>query len=170
MFKNNAEPCWPYSTSAQSGLAAKSQRHVLEKLKRAETLMGDDLGRVRHLIDDLGAVNVAKMLVDPTEIRNPPRCFFVLMKCTMDQFSIEQAIVDFAKSRLFDEAEIEAAQARLAIFSRNQRYGDQLVIDARSRPPDDDDDLHNKGSAEGKMEASPKIPPGQALAEAGDLK
>jgi hypothetical protein len=51
VFKSIAEPHWPDSAPAQSELAAKFQRYVLEGLRWAETLVGDDLGSVRRLCD-----------------------------------------------------------------------------------------------------------------------
>jgi hypothetical protein len=99
-------------------LQAEFQRHVLEKLQEAERLSRDKLGAVCNLIEDLGAVGVAKMLVDPQDIRSPPDGFLRLMKSDLARFTIEQAIVDFCDSGLFTASEVETARARLAIYSR----------------------------------------------------
>jgi hypothetical protein len=94
------------------------ERHVLKLLREAARCTGDKLGDICNLIADLGAVEVAKMLVDPTEVRNPPDGFRRLMKNNLAQLTIEQAIVDFADRGIFTSEEIRAAKARLAIFRK----------------------------------------------------
>ena len=99
---------------------ARFQEQVLKMLGEAIELTGDEYGYVRNLIVDLGAVEVAKMLVDPNEVRDPPTGFLRLMEHDLARLTIEQAIVDFADSGLFTDAEIEAAKARLAIFRKRK--------------------------------------------------
>ena len=101
-------------------LRARFQEHILEKLREAEELTGDPLGSIRNLVVDLGAVPVARMLVDPQDVRDPPAGFLRLLEHDLARLTIEQAIVDFAHAGLFTEAEIETAKARLAIFSRHK--------------------------------------------------
>lgn len=101
-------------------LRARFQLHVLEKLRKAEELTGDPLGSIRNLIVDLGAVPVARMLVDPQDVRNPPTGFLRLLEHDLARLTIEQAIVDFAHTGLFTDAEVETAKARLRIFGRQK--------------------------------------------------
>jgi hypothetical protein len=93
----------------------------LDKLQEAERLSGDSLGGICNLIEDLGAVEVARMLVDPHDVRSPPDGFVRLMKHDLARYTIEQAIVDYRDSGLFTESEVETARARLAICSRAGR-------------------------------------------------
>lgn len=97
-------------------LRARFQEHVLRNLWEAEKSTGDPLGSIRNLINDLGAVGVARILVDPQEVRNPPAGFIRLLNHGLARLTIEQAIVEFASSGIFTEAEVEAARTRLAIF------------------------------------------------------
>jgi hypothetical protein len=96
---------------------ARFQQHVLRLLQEATKLTKDALGEVRNLIEDLGAVEVAKMLVDPTDVSDPPAGFLRLMENNLARLTIEQAMIDFADSGLFEVEEIEAARARLANFT-----------------------------------------------------
>lgn len=101
-------------------LRARFQDHVLEKLREAEELTGDPLGSICNLVVDLGAVSVARMLVDPRDVRDPPTGFLRLIEHDLARLTIEQAIVDFGHTGLFSAAEVETAKARLAIFSRHK--------------------------------------------------
>ena len=97
---------------------AQFQVHVLVRLREAEMLTGDSFGGVCNLIVDLGAVEVAKMLVDPQELMLPPSGFIRLLKHKLACLTIEQAIVDFADSGLFTDEEVETAKVRLATFRK----------------------------------------------------
>ncbi len=99
-------------------LRARFQQHVLEKLCEAEERTGDPLGSIRNLIADLGAVPVARMLVDPSDVRDPPAGFLRLLEYDLARLTIEQAILDFAHTGLFTANEVETAKARLAMFKR----------------------------------------------------
>jgi hypothetical protein len=97
---------------------AQFQVHVLVRLREAEVLTGDSFGGVCNLIVDLGAVEVAKMLVDAQELMLPPSGFIRLLKHKLACLTIEQAIVDFADSGLFTDEEVETAKVRLATFRK----------------------------------------------------
>src|SRR5689334_18619125 len=97
---------------------ARFEEHLPKVLGEAIELTGDQYGYVRNLIADLDAVEVAKLLVDPNEVRDPPTGFRRLMEHDLARLTIEQAIVEFADSGLFTEAEVETARARLAIFRK----------------------------------------------------
>lgn len=99
---------------------ARFQEHLLEKLREAEELTGDPLGSIRNLIVDLGAVPVARMLVDPQYVRDPSTGFLRLLGHDLARLTIEQAIVDFAHTGLFTTAEVETAKARLRIYGRQK--------------------------------------------------
>src|SRR4051812_13137088 len=100
---------------SMDALRAQFQAHLLVRLREAETVTGDRFGGICNLIVDLGAVEVAKMLVDPQETMFPPSGFLRLLKHRLACLTIEQAIVDFADSGLFTDDEVETARVRLAI-------------------------------------------------------
>ena len=97
-------------------LKVQFQKHVLRKLRRAEKLTDDSLGSIRNLIVDLGAVEVARLLVDPTEVMNPSTGSVRLMNHRLARLTIEQAIEDIAATGMTSDSEIETARARLAMF------------------------------------------------------
>lgn len=99
-------------------LEARFQEYVLKKLIEANRRTGDPLGSIRNLMVDLGAVSVARMLVDPDEVRDPPAGFLRLLRYDLARLTIEQAVVDFAQTGLFTAAEVETAKARLTMFNR----------------------------------------------------
>jgi hypothetical protein len=101
-------------------LEARFQDYVLKKLNEAKRRTGDPLGSIRNFIIDLGAVPVARMLVDPQDVRDPPTGFLRLLRYDLARLTIEQAVVDFALTGLFTAAEVGAAKARLAIFNRSK--------------------------------------------------
>lgn len=106
---------------ADSALRIQFQRHLLAKLREAESLTGDAFGSICNLIEDLGAVEVARMLVDPIDLATPPTGFLRLLEHELGRLTIEQAIVDFADTGLFADEEINAAKARLSIFQSRRR-------------------------------------------------
>lgn len=102
-----------------NALHAQFQAHVLVRLREAEMLASDRFGGVCNLIVDLGAVEIAKMLVDPQETMFPPSGFIRLLKYKLACLTVEQAIVDFAESGLFTDDEVETAKVRLAAFRKD---------------------------------------------------
>lgn len=101
-------------------MAADFHDRLLRKIEHAEKLTGDDLGGIRNLITDITGVEVAKLLIDNTALREPPKGFLALTAHNLHYLTIEQAIVDYESSGLFDEEAIRTARARLAIFSRER--------------------------------------------------
>jgi hypothetical protein len=93
------------------------ERHLLEKLEWAENLIGYSLAGIREFIVEFGAVQTAKMLVDPNHVLEPDNGFTILVKHGLANLSVEQAMIDFAQRGLFTAAEIKAAKARIAIFA-----------------------------------------------------
>src|SRR5438128_398124 len=77
---------------SMDALHAQFQAHVLVRLREAETLTGDPFGGICNLIIDLGAVEVAKMLVDPQETMLPPSGFVRLLKHRLACLTIEHLI------------------------------------------------------------------------------
>ena len=110
----------PRRFRAEGTLRRQFQRHLLAKLREAESLTRDNLGSICNLIEDLGAVEVARMLVDPVDVTAPPTGFLRLLEHELGRLTIEQAIVDSEETGLFTDEEVVAAKARLSIF-RNRR-------------------------------------------------
>lgn len=113
------------SPSASSNLIPPEeefQRHVLAQLDRAEEIIGKYRFRgMRSLIEDYGAVETAKRLLDPGSLGQPYDGFSVLADHDLLDCSLEQSVVTFAKSGLFHNSLVSSAKARLAIRARTNR-------------------------------------------------
>ena len=106
------------------------QTHVLENFAQAEAKSGYDLSAISRLIKKHGAVQIARMLVDPTE-DNAPGGFHILLGLGLEQHSIERTMLDFADSGLFENYEIDAARKRLATHFRPDRRGVAMTKDGK---------------------------------------
>jgi len=96
----------------------KFKEHVLANIEKAESEIDHSFMGLRELIEQHGAVPVAKMLVDINNVLKSFGGFQVLAQHNLEHLSVEQAIIDFADSGLFTEAEIDTARARLSIHKR----------------------------------------------------
>ena len=97
------------------------QDHVLTNIEAAESQIDYSFFGLRELIDQHGAVSVAKMLVDMNNVLKPYDGFQVLAEHDLEHLSVEQAIIDFADSDRFTAAEVQIAKTRLAIHKRRKQ-------------------------------------------------
>jgi hypothetical protein len=97
--------------------------HVLANLDKAEQLIGYVFRGLRGLIEQYGAVVVAKTMVtiDNTFVMHDG--LQVLSRHDMEHFSLEQAIIDFADAPFFEAADISAAKAKLYFAAWKKKNG-----------------------------------------------
>jgi hypothetical protein len=122
---DHARGCVTYSSMRESTTTMtpeeKFQDYVLTHIEKAEAEIGYIFRGLRELIDQHGAVPVAKMLVDINNVLKPYDGFQVLAEHDLEHLSVEQAIIDFADSGLFTTAEVQTARARLGILKRKKQ-------------------------------------------------
>ncbi len=94
--------------------------HVLSYLDKAEAEMdGYEFRGLRDLIEQHGAYAIAKDMVDLSRGMKINSGLEKLAECDLLQYSLEQAIIDFADSGKFTKSEVDTARSRL-ILAKNK--------------------------------------------------
>jgi len=90
--------------------------HVLDYLDKAEAEMGGyEFRGLRELIEEYGAYTVAKDMVDMNRAMKINSGLERLAEHDLLQYSLEQAVIDFADSGKFTRSEVDTARSRLII-------------------------------------------------------
>jgi hypothetical protein len=84
-------------------------------LAQATSETGHSFAGVYKIIEDRGAVEAAKILVNPASSGKIHEGLQVLVNNNLGHLSVEQAVIDFRNEGLFSEDETSSAQARLAM-------------------------------------------------------
>ena len=96
-------------------VAQKFEQTVIERLAQATDKTNYSFAGAYNIIEGRGAVEAAKILVNPTNSGKIHDGLQFLIDNHLDHLSIEQTVIDFRSEGLFSEDEVSSAQARLAM-------------------------------------------------------
>jgi hypothetical protein len=107
-----------------TGPSEKDPRHaafeklVLDRLDQAQQLIGYPFTTARVLIQNVGAVQAARILLNPNEGKIHDG-LQALCHHELGHFSVEQAVIDFEDRTVFTDDERSTAKARLYYANKN---------------------------------------------------
>jgi hypothetical protein len=91
------------------------EQEVINRLDQATMETGYSFFGILEIIDKVGAVEAAKMLVGPNGTGKFHDGFKLLVRAKLSHLTIEQAVIDFKDSGLFSPDEVSSATARIAM-------------------------------------------------------
>jgi hypothetical protein len=86
---------------------------VIKRLDKAEKLLTPPFAGMRRIIKRDGAVKAAKKFVDSKKMGKLSEGLMRLVEANLPHLTIEQAVIDFQKKKLFSDRDVLVAKAHL---------------------------------------------------------